>query len=170
MKIRHDFVSNSSSCSFVFNHWGTSIADDLVNHKNLVTSSVDCVIFTWSNDDVAKGIFQEIMEYDPIKVAIKNHGRRSIRYYSPRTDLNPPMIEIRSEIFESKDCFEFIFQKTRSADKITLHMDDTWDDFKSRRLIQLMTVLDIRGYHPIYQDGGSLEYTTLEEIEDESSI
>lgn len=106
MKIRHDFVSNSSSCSFVFNHGGTNIADELVNHKNLVTSSIDCVIFTWSADNVAKDIFQELTEYDPIKIAIKNHGRRSVKYYGPRTDLNPPMIEICSGIFSCRDIID----------------------------------------------------------------
>lgn len=162
MKIRSDFVSNSSSCSFTFNVVA-SMFDLLKQHKKLL-SNLDTIYFEWDVHDGAKAAYQYMMETECIRLAQERHDYGLIDYGD-----DPNAIAVYPMIFNMNGCAEAILDMVSGCDTIRFYICDNWDT-RSTRLIQLLTLLDINGYHHIKDDYNNIDYVSLKDIEDDNTI
>lgn len=171
MKIRSDFVSNSSSCSFTFNVTD-SMFELLKQHKKLL-SNLHTIYFEWNVHDCAKTAYQYMMQTECIRLAQERNDYSLIEYGD---DSN--VIAVHPMIFNMNGCCDAIFDIASGRDTIVSHrcdtirfyIYDTWDS-RSTRLIQLLTLLDINGYYHIKDDGYSeIDYISLKDLEDDNTI
>jgi len=161
MKIRTDFVSNSSSSSFMYTIRETNLMDELMNLRGLM-SNMDLIWFDWDLHDDAKEAYQKLMESEAVKKAQEEHDYDLIRYEG-----DPNKIEIVPMVFNIKGCFKPIMDAMKTADTVEFFISESWDS-RVTRLIQLLTVLDTKGYIPQCLEDDHVDYVSLKEIENEN--
>lgn len=160
MKIRNDFVSNSSSCSFVFNFKDTSLGNELISFKGLL-SHIHNIFFDWDLHDDAKSAYNAMMQIECIKNAQESNEYKYIDYGD-----DPNKISVCGSVLKIPGCCEAIMKECTTADTIEFYIADSWGDYATK-LVQLLTVLDMKGYIPKENWGDHLDYQTLRDIENE---
>lgn len=132
MKTRIDFVSNSSSSSFMIKRQD-GIIDFFVEFKDII-SEIDCIFLYFTDDES----FAKCLDYLMKNPAIKD-------YCLP--DLEHKRISLAASLYSNRDeeCVHDCISVISSASKIEFYIDDNFNE-RSCRLIQLATLVEYKGF------------------------
>lgn len=144
MKIRSDFVSNSSSSSFIISKQN-GLIDFFVEFKKII-SDLHQIIFCWYDLETRDKAYNYLLNNSDIKNYLADHTLYIDKHYDTKWN-NKILygILINGEVF--KEPFsEDIISLIGNADNIILELIESWDSFPLSRLSQILTLLEYKGF------------------------
>lgn len=141
MKIRSDFVSNSSSSSFVFDSNQPGLKEFFIEFKKLFAKlhNITCIFTT--HKDLMMSSLKAFLNYKEVQIWTKIH-QVPIEYDEERgtIDFYPQML-LNDTLFDI--CWRVIM---KPCDEIEIRIADSWGDYNFA-MHQILTLLEYKGFN-----------------------
>lgn len=148
MKLRSDFVSNSSSSSFVLNSNQSGLREFFQEFKKLF-AKLHWISCSFESEAKAKSALAKFESFPEVQEWCKENKLPCEITEQFEVMLHPSMLTANEQLFEI--CWALI----ESSDRIEIRIADSWGDYNFA-LHQILTLLEYKGFdfHEGYSEEG----------------
>lgn len=144
MKIRNDFVSNSSSSSFIVSKQN-GLIDFFVEFKKII-SDIHYVIFCWNDSEIRDRAYNYLISNSDIKNYLDNHTLYIDKHYDEVWGKKQMYCILVHGIVFKEPFAEDIISLVSNSDGVILKLIESWFSYNSTRLSQILTLLEYKGF------------------------
>jgi len=144
MKIRNDFVSNSSSSSFIISKQ-KGLVDFFVEFRKII-SDLHHIIFCWYDRETRDIAYNYLINNHQIKNYLTDHVSWIDKHYDYNWNGKQMYcILINGEVL--KEPFnDDIIALVANCNNVIIELMETWDSFPLSRISQILTLLEYKGF------------------------
>lgn len=144
MKIRNDFVSNSSSSSFIISKQN-GLIDFFVEFKKII-SDLHHIIFCWYDLETRDRAYNYLISNTDIKNYLDAHTMYIDKHYDEVWDKKQMYCILVNGGVLKEPFAEDIISLVGNCDGVIFKLIESWDSFSLSRISQILTLLEYKGF------------------------